>query len=233
MTTVAENLENIRRAIADACKKAGRKTDEVTILAVSKTHNTDKIIKAYNAGQKIFGENYVQEYLKKADAIKKMGGCDDIEWHFIGSLQTNKVKYIVGRTTLIHTVDRLKLAKEIDLRAEKAEIVQSVLVEVNLGGEETKTGVARNELFQLLEEIGELEHLRVEGLMTIPPLLPADEVRPYFVELAELFEQAKIRSLLPFGRHLSMGMSGDFSVAIECGATIVRIGTAIFGARTG
>ena len=232
MSFIAENLKRIREEIAEACLKAGRKPQEVALLAVSKTHPAEAILEAYAAGQRLFGESYAQEYGAKAAEIEAQGDCPKIEWHYIGALQTNKAKYIAGKTALIHSVDSLKLALEIDKRAKNVGAVQAILVEVNTGGEESKAGAASDELFRLLEQIGSMENLRCEGLMTLPPFLPPDEVRPYFEQLYKLNEAAKSRGLLPFGKHLSMGMSGDFSAAIECGSTIVRIGTAIFGERS-
>lgn len=232
MSVVAENLKRIRQEISAACVKASRLPDEITLVAVGKNHPVEKLIEAYNTGHRVFAENYVQEYIKKADVLKEAGKYGDIEWHYIGSLQTNKVKYIVGRTALIHTVDREKLAAEIDKRAESLNIIQRVLVEVNTGGEGSKTGVQPDGLFELLGTLNEMKHIRCEGLMTLPPFLPPDEVKPYFVKLNELYSETKLKGLLPYAKHLSMGMSGDFAAAIECGATIIRVGTAIFGQRS-
>ena len=232
MNSPQENLKQLREKIDEACKRAGRRSEDVKLLAVSKTKPLSDIIDAYNGGQRLFGENYVQEYAKKVEDIRATGKCDDIEWHYIGSLQTNKVKYIVGLTALIHTVDRAKLAGEIEKRAAAKGIVQPVLVEVNVGGEASKSGATADGMFELLEDIAKLERLRCDGLMTMPPFLPPEEARPYFEEMARLKEKAVERGLLEKNAHLSMGMSGDFEPAIDCGATIIRIGTAIFGPRS-
>jgi len=214
--------------IENASIKAGRDPKSVRLVAVTKTKPADAVIEAARAGQKIFGENYVQELTAKAALVK-----EPVEWHFIGALQSNKVKYIAGLVTLIHSVDRLSLAMEIEKQWGKLGKVCDILVEVNVSGEKTKAGTSRAEAMQLVEGIAEMPHLRIKGLMTMPPFFDEPELaRPYFRELRELaamIDACKITNVEM--RELSMGMSGDFEAAIEEGATLVRVGSAIFGSR--
>ncbi len=207
--TIASRLEAIRRTIP-----AG-----VTLVAVSKTQPADAIREAYAAGQRDFGENYVQEWREKAEALADLPG---LTWHFIGSLQTNKVKYLAGRVGMVHTVDREELGREIAKRWEKAGARARVLVEVNLGGEASKGGCAPGAVPGLVELLRGHPAIDLVGLTCIPP--PGDDPRPHFRTLRGLRDQLGLREL-------SMGMSGDYPVAIEEGATIVRVGTAIFGER--
>ncbi|NPA32061.1 MAG: YggS family pyridoxal phosphate-dependent enzyme [Aquificae bacterium] len=223
-----ERLAHVRERIERACEKANRKPEEVRLLGATKTVPPERIREFFSCGLSLFGENRVQELLKKQEALRGL----PIEWHFIGVLQTNKVKYLMGRVSLIHSLDRKSLADEIQKRAKKAGIVQDVLIEVNVGGEETKAGVSEDELFSLFEYTMGLENVRVLGLMTIPPYEEDPErARPYFEKLRKLKEklEEEFRVRLP---HLSMGMSNDFEVAIQEGATIVRIGTLLFGERS-
>ncbi len=222
-----QRLEIVLERIHKACERAGRKPEEVKLLGASKTVPPEKIREFYGCGLKVYGENRVQEFLKKFEALQDL----NIEWHFIGYLQTNKVKYLMNKVVLIHSLDRKSLADEIQKRAQKAGITQNVLIEVNVGGEETKAGVEPQNLKELFEYTLSLQNLRVLGLMCIPPYLEdPEEVRPYFRRLRELKEELEreFNVKLP---HLSMGMSHDFEVAIEEGATIVRVGTALFGER--
>ncbi len=222
-----DNLRYVQERIREACKKAGRSAEEVTLLGASKTVPPEKIQKFYECGLRTFGENRVQEFLKKYEALQDA----DIDWHFIGRLQTNKVKYLMNKVSLIHSLDRVSLADEIEKRAKKVGIVQDVLIEVNVGGEETKGGVQPEDLKKLFEYTLSLKNLRVIGLMTIPPYLDdPEDVRPYFVRLRELRDELEkeFSTSLP---HLSMGMSHDFEIAVEEGATIVRVGTLLFGER--
>ncbi len=222
-----QRLESILERIHKACERVGRKPEEVKLLGASKTVPPEKIREFYECGLKVYGENRVQEFLKKYEALQDL----NIEWHFIGCLQTNKVKYLMKKVVLIHSLDRKSLADEIQKRAQKAGITQDVLIEVNVGGEETKAGVEPENLKELFEYTLLLQNLKVLGLMCIPPYLEnPEEVRPYFRKLRELKEglEKEFNVKLP---HLSMGMSHDFEVAIEEGATIVRIGTALFGER--
>jgi len=226
--SIATNLENIMERIEKASIKAGRDPKSVRLVAVTKTKPADAVIEAAQAGHKIFGENYVQELTAKAALVK-----EPVEWHFIGALQSNKVKYIAGLVTLIHSVDRLSLAMEIEKQWGKLGKICDILVEVNVSGEKTKAGTSRAEAMQLVEGIAEMPHLRIKGLMTMPPFFDEPELaRPYFQELRELAAMIDARKITNVEmRELSMGMSGDFEAAIEEGATLVRVGSAIFGSR--
>ena len=226
--SVAGNLKQIEERIRTAAQRVGRNPDSVRLVAVSKTQPAEAVKAALEAGQQLFGENYVQEFLEKAQQLPA-----SVEWHFIGSLQSNKVKYLAGLTTLIHSVDRLSLAREIDRQWEKIGKPCDILLQVNISGEETKSGTTSEDLLQLAREASLLPHLRVRGLMTMPPFFDEPErVRPYFRELkrlAEVLASEQIPGITM--EELSMGMSGDFEVAIEEGATLVRVGSAIFGER--
>jgi len=223
---VAGALAEVQGRVADAARSAGKDPAEVTLVAVSKAQPLDRLQAAVDAGQRVFGENYVQEFLGKRPDFDRPG----MEWHYIGRLQTNKVRQIVGQVHRIHSVDRVKLAREIAKRSAKAGITSDILVQVNVGEEASKGGISPENAEQELTAILELDHLRVHGLMCIPPFLEPEEVRPYFVELRELRDRLEpaLGVRLP---ELSMGMSGDFEAAIEEGATLVRGGSAIFGAR--
>jgi pyridoxal phosphate enzyme (YggS family) len=221
---ICHKIQEIEQRLARACERAGRKREEVLLLGASKYANVEKIREAYQCGVRVFGESRAQDFLKKFEELKDL----PIDWHFIGNLQTNKVKYIIDKVSLIHSLDRPSLAEEIQKRAEKLGKVQDVLIEVNVGKEETKGGVYEEDLEKLFEYCLSLKNLRVLGLMAIPPYKEnPEEVRPYFVKLRKLKEKLEelYKIKLP---HLSMGMSGDFEVAVEEGATIVRIGSAIF-----
>ena len=228
MMDLGANLARIRTAIAAACARCGRDPANVRLVAVSKTHPAALVEEAYRAGQSCFGESYVQEFLTKAELVKV-----PVSWHFIGHLQSNKVKSLPGRVAMIHSVDRLALAEEIDRQWGKVGTRAEVLIEVNLGGEASKAGVAEADLLPLLRRVAQLPHLAIRGLMTLPPYLAdPEEVRPYFRRLRELARQLDALALPGVSMaELSMGMSHDFTVAIEEGATLVRIGTAIFGDR--
>jgi pyridoxal phosphate enzyme (YggS family) len=221
---ICHKIQEIERRLARACERAGRKREEVLLLGASKYANAEKIREAYQCGVRVFGESRAQDFLKKFEELKYLA----IDWHFIGNLQTNKVKYIIDKVSLIHSLDRQSLAEEIQKRAERLGKVQDVLIEVNVGKEETKGGVYEEDLEKLFEYCLILKNLRVLGLMAIPPHKETpEEVRPYFVKLRKLKEKLEelYKVKLP---HLSMGMSEDFEVAVEEGATIVRIGSAIF-----
>ncbi len=225
---VAENIFKIKQRIREACLRSGRNPEEVTIVAVTKTIPVERIKEAINAGIIDIGENRIQELLEKRNSIK------DVRWHFVGHLQTNKVKYLVDFVYLIHSVDSLKLALEIDKRARKINRVIDVLIEVNTSGEKTKYGVKPDEVLELIKQISEsCDFVRVQGLMTVAAFLPnSEDVRPMFRLLRELRDEiAKFNFKNVKMKHLSMGMSNDFEVAVEEGATLVRIGTAIFGPR--
>jgi pyridoxal phosphate enzyme (YggS family) len=221
---ICHKIQEIEQRLARACERAGRKREEVLLLGASKYANAEKIREAYQCGVCAFGESRAQDFLKKFEELKDL----PIDWHFIGNLQTNKVKYIIDKVSLIHSLDRQSLAEEIQKRAERLGKVQDVLIEVNVGKEETKGGVYEEDLEKLFEYCLSLKNLRVLGLMAIPPYKEnPEEVRPYFVKLRKLKERLEglYKLKLP---HLSMGMSEDFEVAVEEGATIVRIGSAIF-----
>lgn len=228
MNDIAANLERIHQRIAAACQRSGRKVDEVRLIAVSKVKPAEQIDAAYNAGQRLFGESYVQEFRDKQPLVRA-----PVEWHFVGGLQSNKVKYLRGRVAMIHSVDRFSLAREIDRQWSKIEQQARILLQVNIGDESSKSGCPPEELETLARRVNELPHLDIRGLMCLPPYCPDPEaVRPYFRQLRTLAENLRTLGLpglaLP---ELSMGMSGDFEVAVEEGATLIRIGTAIFGAR--
>lgn len=221
---ICQKVQEIEQRLARACERVGRKREEVLLLGASKYANAEKIREAYQCGVRVFGESRAQDFLKKFEELKDL----PIDWHFIGNLQTNKVKYIIDKVSLIHSLDRQSLAEEIQKRAERLGKVQDVLIEVNVGKEETKGGVYEEDLEKLFEYCLSLKNLRVLGLMAIPPYKEnPEEVRPYFVKLRKLKERLEelCKIKLP---HLSMGMSEDFEVAVEEGATIVRIGSAIF-----
>ncbi len=223
------NVETIRRRVAGACARAGRTPDDVTLVAVSKTFPASAVRDAVSAGVTDVGENYVQELLAKREQL----AGEQIRWHFLGHLQSNKVRYIAPWITLIHAVDSLSVAREIHRRAAQAGRAIEFLVEVNTTGEETKFGIPPNTAVSFLRSLEALTHIRVAGLMTIGPFLPDPEgSRPMFHVLHCLREELRALGLAnaPM-QHLSMGMTGDFEVAIEEGATLIRIGTAIFGSR--
>jgi len=228
MNDIAAHLATIRQEIVSACHRAGRDPGEVRLVAVSKKKPAPLLEEAFAVGQTLFGESYVQEFVAKADAVQL-----PVTWHFIGALQTNKVKYLRGRVAMIHSVDRLALGEAIDRQWEKLGQRIPVLVQVDLGGEATKSGVDEESLEDLVRRLAALPNLAVSGLMTLPPWCEdPEEVRPYFRRLRELAR--RLESLQIPGvsmRELSMGMSHDFAVAIEEGATLVRVGSAIFGAR--
>jgi PLP dependent protein len=226
---IERDLEAIKLRIGQACQLAGRDPADVTLVAVSKTFPAGAVGEAVDAGVTDVGENYVQELLEKRNQLADKA----IRWHFIGHLQTNKVKHIIEWIHLIHAVDRKELAQEIDRRAGRAGRVIDILVEVNTTGEQTKFGVAPGMALPLIRSLSDFRNINVAGLMTIGPFLPDPEgSRPMFRQLRELREEARqLGQPNASMRYLSMGMTGDFEVAIEEGATHVRIGTAIFGRR--
>lgn len=223
-----ENLAAVLENINEACKRANRNLDEVTLIAVSKTKPVPMLEEIYAEGIRCFGENKVQEMCDKIEVLPK-----DIKWHMIGHLQTNKVKYIVGKTALIHSVDSLKLANEIERQAAKNDVIVEILVEVNIAEEESKFGIHKEETFALIQEISKLPHVRIKGLMTIAPYVddPEDN-REYFRQIRQLSVDINQKNIDNVSMDvLSMGMTGDYMVAIEEGATMVRVGTGIFGER--
>lgn len=223
-----DQLQEVEKRIQAACDRAGRKREEVTLIAVSKTKPVETLQEAYDLGVRIFGENKVQELTAKYEALPK-----DIHWHMIGHLQTNKVKYIIDKAELIHSVDSLKLAETIEKEAAKHDLIADILVEVNVAEEESKFGMKMEEVIPFVETVSAFPHVRVRGLMTIAPFVEdPEENRSIFADLHKLYIDIKKKN------HdndtvsvLSMGMTNDYEVAIEEGATMVRVGTGIFGAR--
>ena len=226
--SIADNLRTIQTRIDAAALKAGRDPATVRLVAVSKTRQAVFVDEAARSGQRLFGENYVQELAAKARET-----TEPVEWHFIGHLQSNKVRQIAGLVTMIHSVDRLSLAQEIDRQWGKLGRVCDVLIEVNIACEETKCGTRVMEVFDLVRRVAALQHLRLRGLMTMPPFYDDPEgARPYFRELRCIAGQIAAENIPDVEmKELSMGMSGDFEVAIAEGATLVRVGSAIFGER--
>ena len=222
-------LEQVKDRIRQAAESCNRDADSVKLVAVSKTIAAETVREAIEAGVTILGENYVQEARDKFVALVQY----PVSWHFIGHLQSNKAKYAVRLFDLIHSVDSLKLARELDKQAAKLEKIQQILVQVNISGEDTKSGISADESPRLIEKISQLKNLAVKGLMTMPPYFyQPEKVQPFFAALRELRDQIKAQSLPGVSLdELSMGMTGDFEVAIKEGATLVRIGTAIFGER--
>ena len=228
MNTIAENLSHVKKNIRSSCEKAGRSPDEVTLIAVSKTKPVSSLMEAYQCGCRHFGENKVQELVDKYEQLPK-----DIKWHMIGHLQRNKVKYIVDKAYLIHGVDSLRLAEEISKEALKKGVTAHILIEVNLAGEETKFGVSAAEAEDLVRKISLLPSIQTEGLMIIAPYVENPEKnRQYFVGLHQLSVDISEKNIDNVNMNvLSMGMTGDYMVAVEEGATYVRVGTGIFGER--
>jgi PLP dependent protein len=225
MSAIRENLLRVRERIERAARRAGRDPKEIKLVAVSKTVEVARIREAIEAGASILGENYVQEAKKKIEEIGR-----PVAWHFIGHLQSNKAKYAVGIFDMIHSLDGLPLAEELNRRAAGSDVRMKVLVEVNLSGEVTKFGRDEEKVRSLAQRILDLDHLSLEGLMTMPPYFESPEMsRPYYVRLRALKEKMAEEGILM--KDLSMGMSNDFEVAVEEGATYVRVGTAIFGPR--
>ena len=244
-----ENIQQIEERIQSACDRVGRKRSEVTLIAVSKTKPNQMLEEAYNYGMRHFGENKVQELVQKFEDLDSKFQ-DKVNWHLIGHLQRNKVKYIVDKTVLIHSVDSLRLAEQIEEEATKKNIICDILLEVNIAEEESKFGVRANDVFPLILELSNMSHIRVRGLMTVAPFVEnADKNREYFTKLRQLYVDIKSKNIdnigdgeiqedvdqfnksLEFFDILSMGMTGDYEVAIEEGATMVRVGTGIFGER--
>lgn len=227
--TIEHNLKFINEQITEAAEKSGRKREDIKLMAVTKTVEPIFINHAIECGIDLIGENKVQEFFSKRDFLK----LENCEAHLIGHLQTNKVKQIVGQVSMIQSVDSLKLAKEIDKQSEKLGIVTECLIEVNIGAEESKTGLDYSLAMQLVEEISKLEHIHIKGLMTIPPICENDEeLSQYFVKMHDLFVDIKTKKLDNVTMDiLSMGMSGDYKQAILNGANLVRIGSSIFGPR--
>ncbi len=225
--SIKENLEEVERRITAAAEKSGRSREDITLIAVTKTHPPEMMNEAIMLGATDIGENKPQEVRDKFDRVLPA------RWHLIGHLQTNKVKYVIDKVCLIHSVDSIKLMDEIERQAEKHGIDMDILIQVNISGEETKSGISRDEVEELLLHAGDLKHVKVKGLMTIAPktdnsitnILHFDNMRQLFIDI----QQKKYDNVNM--EYLSMGMSGDYETAIECGANMVRVGSAIFGAR--
>lgn len=226
---IREQLTQTRQNMESACRRAGRGVKEVELIAVSKTKPLPMLLEAYEAGVRDFGENRVQELLEKYEALPK-----DIRWHMIGHLQRNKVKYLVDKVYLIHSVDSLRLAREIQKEAEKKQTQVNILVEVNVAGEKSKFGGSREETIRLVREIALLPSVQIQGLMTVAPYVEDPEAnRGIFANLRQLAVDIKRENIDKVNMHvLSMGMTGDYQVAVEEGATYVRVGTGIFGNRS-
>ena len=225
--SIKERLEDVERRITEAAQKSGRKREDITLVAVTKTHPVDMMNEAIKLGVTDIGENRPQAVRDKFNDVLP------VKWHLIGQLQTNKVKYIIDKVCLIHSVDSIKLMDEIERQAIKHDLVMDILIEVNISGEESKSGVSKEEVWDLLEYAGKLTHVKVKGLMTVAPktdnsvtnTLHFDNIRQLFLDI----KQKKYDNVNML--YLSMGMSGDFETAIECGSNMVRVGSAIFGAR--
>ena len=225
---VAENLRQVRKNIDEACRSAGRDPGEVTLIAVSKTKPVPLLQEAYEAGARCFGENKVQEIMDKYPLLPP-----DIQWHMIGHLQRNKVKYIVDKAALIHSVDSLRLAQTIEQEAAKHDVRVPILFEVNVAGEESKFGLKTTEVLPLVRTVSAFPHIEIRGLMTIAPYVNnPEENRQYFRELKKLSVDIAAENINNVTMSvLSMGMTGDYQVAVQEGATMVRVGTGIFGER--
>ncbi len=234
---IAPRLAHVRERIASAATRGGRSPEAITLVAVSKGHPAEAVVAAYELGVRDFGENRVEEAEPKMARVEELLGeaarQDPPRWHLIGHIQSRKAARAIGPYVLIHSVDRLKIARRLNRFAQDARRVQPILLEVNVSGEETKFGFSPTEIVNAVGEIATLEYLRIQGLMTMAPLVQdPEEVRPVFAALRSLRDRLALLYPELQWHHLSMGMTNDFEVAIEEGATIVRIGTAIFGPRT-
>ncbi|MFT4107225.1 MAG: YggS family pyridoxal phosphate-dependent enzyme [Lacrimispora sp.] len=225
---VRENLEEVRKRILEACKRAGRNPEEVTLIAVSKTKPVDMLTEAYNSGVRDFGENKVQELTEKCSVLP-----EDIRWHMIGHLQRNKVKQVIDKAALIHSVDSIRLAEQIQEEAAKKAVIADILLEINVAEEESKFGFKLEETEAAIREISTFPHVKIKGLMTIAPFVEnSEENRPVFQKLNQFYVDMQRKNIDNVNMTvLSMGMTGDYEVAIEEGATLVRVGTGIFGTR--
>ena len=231
---IGERIEQVRERIAQACQRAGRASDEVTLVGITKTFSVEVVAAAIEAGLRDLGENKVQELQEKVEAFPGLYQGGDVRWHMVGHLQRNKAKDVVACTDLFHALDSKRLAKELNKRAAREGRVMPCLVQVNVSGEASKFGLDPDETASLIDVFAEYDHLRILGLMTLAaPTEDPEEVRPQFRLLRELFEQSRRPDHPNVSMEmLSMGMSGDFEVAIEEGATHVRLGTALFGPRS-
>ncbi len=226
-SSIAENLTDIRKRIAEAARRVGRDPAEITLVAVSKRHPIEAIREAWEAGQRDFGENYAQELRDKAADFN----LPDLRWHYIGHLQKNKIRTVAPTAYCIHTIDSAALARELSRRIDTDGHTLPVLIQVDVAGEKQKSGVPSAELSELLDNLKPFANLHIRGLMTMPPFWPAEQVRPFFRELRNLRDEMAAKHPELDLKDLSMGMTTDFEAAIEEGSTIVRVGTAIFGPR--
>jgi hypothetical protein len=228
MSYIQENINEVRDNIYNICKKMNRNPEDIKIIAVTKTVDIDRISTAIDFGIDAIGENRVQEIRKKYNKIDKK-----VEWHMIGHLQTNKVKYIIDKVSLIHSLDSLRLAKEIDKRAKNIDKTMNVLVQINIGNEDSKYGIDLDDVHNFIEKLESFKNLKVQGLMAIAPYVKNPEaIRPHFKKMKKIFDDLKGKDIENLEmKYLSMGMTNDYLVAIEEGANIVRIGTGIFGKR--
>lgn len=229
MPSIKENLDSINRQIVETAVSCGRKADTIQLIAVSKKKNVTTVMEAIKAGASNLGENYIQEAIEKIDIIGKKSAC----WHFIGHLQSNKAKYAVKYFDYIHTVDKIKLAREINKEAKKINKIQKILVQINIAREETKSGADIEDTIQLAGQISQLENLSLQGLMCMPPFFSdPEQARIYFKQMALIKEKIIAQNFNTVSmEHLSMGMSNDFKAAIKEGSTMIRVGTSIFGSR--
>lgn len=227
MSSISENLNEIRTKIAAAARKSGRDVSDITLIAVTKTYSPDMINEAIDNGVTDIGENKVQEIVEKYDSVKT------VRWHLIGHLQTNKVKYIIDKVHMIHSVDSIRLMDEIERQAQKHNVIMNILIQVNISGEESKFGINPDELEEMLIHAGELKYVKVCGLMTILPKIDTDiSLRLHFVNIKRIFLDICNKKYDNVDmQYMSMGMSGDYEIAIEEGSNMVRIGRAIFGER--
>lgn len=226
MMDMKKRIDLVNSKIENAAMKRGINKKDITLIAVSKTKPIEDIIEAKKLGLNVFGENKVQELTDKYDKI------EDVSWHFIGKLQRNKVKYIIDKVSLIHSLDNIPLAIEINKRAGAKGIKASVLIQINIGMEESKSGINKEDLKDFLNEVIKLQNIKVEGLMAIPPKCSEEQVRSYFKEMKGLYDNlSEMENENLDIKYLSMGMTGDYEIAIEEGANIVRVGTGIFGYR--
>ncbi len=229
MSGISENIKKIREEIAEAAKLSGRNSEDIILVAATKMNDADRVREAVKSGVDACGENRVQELLEKYE----QSAYDGAPLHFIGTLQTNKVKYIVGKVALIQSVNSVKLAEEIAKHAKKLGIVQDILVEINIGAEESKSGAEYEDAFTLVEQMSKIEGIRVRGLMTIPPIsTDSEKEKAFFLKMKQLFIDIGAKTYDNISMDfLSMGMSGDYVNAIICGANMIRVGTGIFGKR--
>ncbi|HBC30399.1 MAG TPA: YggS family pyridoxal phosphate-dependent enzyme [Clostridiales bacterium] len=226
---IRENIDDIMKRVENTCKKIGRAPKDITVIAVSKTVDSERAKEAVEAGINNLGENRVQELIKKYDELKDI----DIKWHMIGHLQKNKVKYILDKTVLIHSVESLSLAEEINKRAEKNNLTANVLIELNIGEEESKFGITEENVYDFILSLEQFDNIKVLGLMTVAPFCEnPEDVRWVFKTMKNIYDKISTMNLKNTEmKYLSMGMTNDFEIAIEEGSNIIRIGTAIFGAR--